>query len=376
MTDAGTAGPLRRRRLLQVAGAGVSGLALGGTTAGRGRDSRASLTLENQESNGDSFAVASVSTEVEADLYIIEDAFGQDSFFGETHLPAGTDREGFTVELRTPIERTQTVVGFIMADDTVIAKDRCYVAVGESLDEIGVRFIEADRDSGFNYPYYLFVPSTSGFDDAPVLVQPNNTGTATDDFEKHRKRAELVVEKGTARQLSERLNVPLVVPVFPRPRSEPVDSSHYVHQLDRDTLAIDDGDLERVDRQLLRMVDDATRRLSDSGRSFSGQLMLNGFSASGNFVDRFTVLHPDRVSSVTAGGLNGMAILPLEEAKDRTLNYHVGIADVEELTGDPVDLEALDEELQAATDEPLDLPETEAASSNEQTGPTQSRVRE
>jgi hypothetical protein len=40
------------------------------------------------------------------------------------------------------------------------------------------------------------------------------------------------------------------------------------------------------------------------------------------------------------------------------------------------DLEELDEELQAATGEPLDLPETEGASSNEQTGSTQSRVRE
>ncbi|WP_276257340.1 PKD domain-containing protein [Haloglomus litoreum] len=55
-----------------------------------------------------------------------------------------------------------------------------------------------------------------------------------------------------------------------------------------------------------------------------------------------TVLHPDRVLSVTAGGLNGMTLLPLTEAKGERLDYHVGIADVSELTGESVDLDALD----------------------------------
>jgi hypothetical protein len=70
--------------------------------------------------------------------------------------------------------------------------------------------------------------------------------------------------------------------------------------------------------------------------------MLNGYSASGNFVDRFAVLHPERVVSVTAGGLNGMPILPLERADGHELPYHVGIANVEELTGDPANLDRLD----------------------------------
>jgi len=83
--------------------------------------------------------------------------------------------------------------------------------------------------------------------------------------------------------------------------------------------------------------------LSDSEYSFTDEIMLNGFSASGNFVDRFTMLHPDRVQSVTAGGLNGMALLPLETADGHTLDYHVGIADIPEITGSSVDLKALDD---------------------------------
>ena len=66
----------------------------------------------------------------------------------------------------------------------------------------------------------------------------------------------------------------------------------------------------------------------------------------------------------------------LEEVEETQRSIHE-IEDVFSASADfDDDLEALDEELQAATDEPLDLPETEAASSNEQTGSTQSRVRE
>jgi len=66
----------------------------------------------------------------------------------------------------------------------------------------------------------------------------------------------------------------------------------------------------------------------------------------------------------------------LEEVEETQRSIHE-IEDVFSASGDfDDDLEALDEELQAATDEPLDLTGTEPASSNEQTGSTQSRVRE
>lgn len=66
----------------------------------------------------------------------------------------------------------------------------------------------------------------------------------------------------------------------------------------------------------------------------------------------------------------------LEEVEETQRSIHE-IEDVFSASADfDDDLDALDEELQAATEEPLDLPETEAAPSNEQTGSTQSRVRE
>lgn len=202
--------------------------------------------------------------------------------------------------------------------------------------------VEADPEAGFNYPYFLYVPDATDEGEAlPILVNPNNSPRADDDFEVHLDRAERSVYGGTGRHAADELGVPLLVPVFPRPRTEPVDSTHLTIQLDDTTMKLDDGPLERIDLQLLRMVDDARGRLRDRGYQLRDRIMLNGFSAPGNFSDRFTVLHPEEVLSVTAGGVNGMTVLPKTEDSGHTLDYHVGVANVEELTGEPPNVDAL-----------------------------------
>ncbi|MFP8890739.1 CARDB domain-containing protein [Natrialbaceae archaeon A-CW2] len=209
----------------------------------------------------------------------------------------------------------------------------------ESTDSAGmdVTLIPADGDFGFNYPYYLYAPAVEDAFDRPILVEPNNTGRSTNNFDAHRESAERLIEHGTPRQIGDELRVPVLVPVFPRPSSSPVDWRHYVHALDAETMQIDSGDLERVDEQLLGMVEHARERLSEQSYPVGEDMIMNGFSASGTFVNRFTALHPDRVRSVTAGGINGTATLPLEEAEGRTVEYPIGIADLESLTGEAFD---------------------------------------
>lgn len=213
--------------------------------------------------------------------------------------------------------------------------------------------IEPDPESDFNYPYYLHIPEDVVDEEPrPMLVEPTNAWGNTDDLSKLFDRAERQVEDGVGRHVADELSVPFLHPVFPRPVRDPVDWTHYVHQLDAETLRIDDGPLERVDLQLIAMVEDARERLAERGHATAERFMLEGFSSAGTFANRFTVLHPERLVSVTAGGLNGLAILPIKEATgrplkyqddDHVLNYPVGIADVEELTGEPFDLVAFRE---------------------------------
>lgn len=213
------------------------------------------------------------------------------------------------------------------------------------VDGIDVMEVSADPDTGFEYPYFLYAPAGPESDvGGPVLVEPNNTGTSTDNFGEHREKARLLAEGewngGSGRHISDQLLVPFLVPVFPRPRREPVNGTHYTHQLDRKTMEIEGNSLERIDEQLLAMVADARQRLQSEGYPVEDGLLLNGFSASGNFVNRFAALHPKEVTSVTAGGINGMAVLPRDFAKGITLQYHVGSEDVEQLTGSAFDAQA------------------------------------
>ena len=75
--------------------------------------------------------------------------------------------------------------------------------------------VPAGADDGFHFPYYLFVPrGTPRGQSVRLLVELNNTGQATDDFERHREHARRMASRGDARRLADRLRTPLLVPVF------------------------------------------------------------------------------------------------------------------------------------------------------------------
>ncbi|MFB6198647.1 MAG: hypothetical protein ABEI52_10330 [Halobacteriaceae archaeon] len=169
----------------------------------------------------------------------------------------------------------------------------------------------------------------------------------TDDFDAHLEEAERRVSNGFGRRIAEELALPFLHPVFPRPVSDPVDWTHYTHSLDPETLRINNSRLERIDLQLLRMVADAQSRLSEQGIPTRDRFIANGFSASATFANRFSAIHPEKLISVSAGGLDGTLILPIEETEipvnwidSAKLNYPVGTANIEELTGDPFSLGA------------------------------------
>jgi hypothetical protein len=203
-----------------------------------------------------------------------------------------------------------------------------------------------DPADGFNYPYYLYVPEGYA-GKRPILVEPTNTGKPSDDFEIHREAAELRARKQTGRRIADKLAVPLLQPVFPRPVDEPVDWTHSIHQLCARTIRIEGGPLQRVDLQLLAMIDDARQRLAERNSEIPKKVMLTGFSASAAFANRFSVIHPSRVHSVSIGGVNGIVTLPLKASKPDqdfefievlSLNYPVGVADIAELTGESFDM--------------------------------------
>ncbi len=80
------------------------------------------------------------------------------------------------------------------------------------------------------------------------------------------------------------------------------------------------------------MFEDAQLRLEKRNIKTENQFLMTGFSASGTFANRFTLLHPDRVFAVAAGGVCGLLMLPLDSLDGEVLKYPLGLGDVKEWT--------------------------------------------
>jgi dienelactone hydrolase len=201
--------------------------------------------------------------------------------------------------------------------------------------------IEAQSNKGFSYPYYLYVPPELREAKAKqrthtILVLPNNTGKIDDSFEVH----EVDVKKRVAQvgQIAALLKVAVLMPVFPRPAA---DWQIYTHALDRDALTTGKKDYARYDLQLVKMIDDARARLKKEKLKFDRRVLINGFSASGMFANRFTFLHPTRVKAAAIGSPGGWAIAPVGEYREKTLRYPIGTYDFKTVSGKKLDLKNL-----------------------------------
>lgn len=229
--------------------------------------------------------------------------------------------------MRTRTKRLLWVVGAIVA--ALVAVPIVVLAPYA----LRVRRFAADPGAGYHADFYLYVAPQARREaragrPVTLLVQPNNSGTNSDDPGVHRRDAWWT---GFGRKpIADRLGVALLVPAFVRPAE---DWRIYTHALDRDVLTTTRRDLARLDLQLLAMVERARGALSADGLPSDPRILIQGFSASGMFANRFAALHPERVLAVAAGSPGGWPIAPAARWRGEALPYPIGVADLEELTG-------------------------------------------
>jgi len=201
---------------------------------------------------------------------------------------------------------------------------------------VGPIEIPANPEKGFKWSYFLYVPSKVS--DGHLLVVPNNTGKF-DDFSVIRQRT---LENMQGRlSWANKLEVPLLVPVFPRFDNDS-DGTIASQYLGRGSLEKSwqnkYPDIASEDLQLIAMIDDARERLASLNVKVDEKIFIEGYSASAMFTSRFTILHPERVQASVFGG-HGWAIVPVDKWETISLPYPYGTGDIEKLTGIPFNLE-------------------------------------
>jgi hypothetical protein len=198
-----------------------------------------------------------------------------------------------------------------------------------------VIYVEANSAKGFNYGYYYYIPqSIKKASKKFLLVEPNNYPGSTDDMNEIDIYAQRIINSNI--RFATRLNVALLVPIFPRPRTNNITVTH---ALTSDTLKIKSGELKRIDSQLIFMFYDLKEKCENSGLQIKSKFLLNGTSASGQFTNRFTAIHPELVQAVASGAVTSMPILPAKTMAGEKLIFHVGVADLEEITGKEFDFD-------------------------------------
>ena len=201
--------------------------------------------------------------------------------------------------------------------------------------------IPGSESGKFAYPYYFFVPPELHSAEAAnqthtILVLPNNTGKLSDDMAVH--EADVKKRLAAVPTIASLLKVAVLMPVFPRPES---DWQIYTHALDRDSMVTTKKEYRRLDLQLVAMIDDARTRMAKQRLKFDRRVLLNGYSASGMFVNRFTFLHPDRVKAAAIGSPGGWPIVPVKEYKEKALRYPIGVSKFHVVLGKKLNLREL-----------------------------------
>ncbi|MFZ5827693.1 MAG: stalk domain-containing protein [Bacillota bacterium] len=213
--------------------------------------------------------------------------------------------------------------------------------------------VPAAPEKGFNYPYYLVLPSKKRVDLNKgkrnyLLVETHNTGQVGDSLTFHIAEAMKIAQSNSA-SIAEELGLPRIVPILVRPESTIHGQHIYTHALTRKTMLLEQykrqagtydpvfEPMDRVDLQVIAMIDHANAYLEANGWQMEEKIFMWGFSASGSFTNHFTFLHPHRVKAAIYGGF---PVLPLARAGGYNLIYPHGTYDYKEITGRSFDLQA------------------------------------
>lgn len=212
--------------------------------------------------------------------------------------------------------------------DSVLIMKLIKNIITENINLIGKLYLcEANSEKGFNFPYTLFVPDNIDINTS-LIVEGANTGKSNENIDDaideviHDCMNRIIIE------CNSETNFPILTPCFPRIYTKE-DGCIYTHMLTSKVLNYEKNNLKRIDIQLVNMIDNAKEKLMELGINSDHQVILDGFSASAKFVNRFALLHPEIVKLVTAGACSGTGILPIKEIAGEKLLYPIGCGNLD-----------------------------------------------
>ncbi len=240
----------------------------------------------------------------------------------------------------------------------------------EIKDQDQLILIPANPEKGFNFPYVIKLPGKKN----KIYSTKNNflffrmmgSGIRKQKFCINHALYYLD-SKNAFLQIASNFGFPIIMPVIERTgifvkEDKFGKSMLYEHALSRDSvyvkeLTTTDSHAENniksynlhevdykkyydLDDQIAAMIKDAIYKLNTNNIKVEDKVIMEGYSASGTFCDRFTMLHPELVKMLITGATLDDVMLPMDAYKGNKLYFPIGTADYKKITGRDFDLEA------------------------------------
>lgn len=170
-------------------------------------------------------------------------------------------------------------------------------------------------------PFVLITPITS-YGKKTIVMESNN-------LETNNKQDLLTQALKTGKNLNDIFNkdAPIFIPILPSPSKD----APYYQQLSTDCFK----NAQRPDLDVINALNKAKIILNDGYKiKTNDKIFLNGYSTSGVFAQRFSLIHPELVDAVCIGGASGTIPIP-----NSNLDYPLGTRNFEELFGKKFDTE-------------------------------------
>lgn len=170
-------------------------------------------------------------------------------------------------------------------------------------------------------PFILITPSY--LEDGQTLVMESNN------IETNKKDVLLRQGLGTGKELNDILkgSNPILIPILPSDSP----TAPYYQQLSAECFQ--NG--ERPDLDIVEVINKAKEIMKNGyGTRIKDKIFLNGYSSSGCFAQRFSLIHPELIGTACIGGASGSIPIP-----NIDLDYPLGVRNYEELFGKKFNIE-------------------------------------
>lgn len=242
----------------------------------------------------------------------------------------------FLLLMMLPILHSLSFSEYVLEE--ALTQNGKYQKIEETSDYTIYRIIPGNNDS-FQWPYLLKIGTkVLSLKQPVILVEMVNTGRVSDSFRFLQELALQSIQWGSRYDEKFKDRFVFMIPMIPRPLS---DRKFYTHALDRDCFMEQNKEFERIDLQVLAMIQDCHDFLrKELSLETEEKVGIRGFSGAGVFAQRFSAIHPNKIKFCIAGGFSGMPLLPIEELDGMKLRYPIGVSDFKDLMGETFDFDA------------------------------------